>query len=91
MFLMKDHAIRCGLEQGLRAGPVICVGRKGSMETLKSIPYKKGMFYLIESHDFIDVEVSSTLIRQRIQNKEGVDDLTDPKVAEYLKQLYKSK
>ncbi len=44
------------------------------------------LFYLIESHEHADTDTSSTMIRQRLEQKKSIDDLAHPLVERYIKE-----
>ncbi len=83
---MLDHAIRCGLTQGLLSGPVVAIGRNGSTEQLKEVPSKKGRFVLIETPNEVELDISSTQIRKLIAENKSIDHLAPPGVVKYIKE-----
>jgi len=78
-----DLILRCGGIDRIGKYNIVAVGRHGYSEKLKSVMAIAPKLYFIAE----DTEnISSTQIRDRIRNKQTIDDLTFPGVTQYLEE-----
>ncbi len=66
--------------------PTTTLGTKTERQMLEEMSYKKGLFYLVKTEEDIDSEISSTLIRKRLQQGLSIADLAGPEVEKYIEE-----